>query len=89
MVAKGSGVGREMEQKVGVSREKLLYCCCSVTKSCPTLCDHMDCGSLGSSVHEISQAKILEWVDTFFFRESSWTRDQTYISCIGRQILYH
>ena len=37
-----------MEWKVGVSREKLLYCCCLITKSCPTLCDHMDCGSLGS-----------------------------------------
>ena len=22
-------------------------CCCSVTKSCPTLCDHMDCSTLG------------------------------------------
>ena len=30
------------------------YCCCSlVTKSCPTLCNPMDCSPLGSSVHGI------------------------------------
>ena len=29
------------------------YCCsCSVTKSCPTLCDLMDCGMPGFSVHQ-------------------------------------
>ena len=27
---------------------------------CPTLCDPMDCSLLGSSVHEILQAKILK-----------------------------
>ena len=29
---------------------------------CPTLCDPLDCGSPGSSVHGILQARILEWV---------------------------
>ena len=29
---------------------------------CPTLCDPMDCSLPGSSVHEILQARILEWV---------------------------
>ena len=29
---------------------------------CPTRCDPMDCSPPGSSVHVISQAKILEWV---------------------------
>ena len=33
-----------------------------VTQSCPTLCDPMDCSSPGSSVHGISQARILESV---------------------------
>ena len=33
-----------------------------VTKSCPTLVTPMDCSPPGSSVHEISQARILEWV---------------------------
>ena len=28
---------------------------------CPALCDSMDCSPPGSSVHGISQARILEW----------------------------
>ena len=32
-----------------------------VTQSCPTLRDPMDCSPPGSSVHGISQARILEW----------------------------
>ena len=35
---------------------------CSITKLCPTLCDPTDCSPPGSSVHGISQARILEWV---------------------------
>ena len=31
-------------------------------QSCPTLCDPMDCGPPGSSVHGILQVRILEWV---------------------------
>ena len=49
----------------------------------------MDCGSLGSSVLGFSQARILEWVAISFSRGSSQTRDQTRVSCIGRQILYY
>ena len=30
--------------------------------SCLSLCDPMHCSLPGSSVHEISQARILEWV---------------------------
>ena len=36
-----------------------------------------------SSVHGISQARILEWVAMAFSRGSSWPRDQTCISCIA------
>ena len=32
-------------------------------KSCPTLCDPVDCSLPGSSIHGILQARILEWVD--------------------------
>ena len=39
---------------------------CSVAQSCPTLCDPMDCSPPGSSVHVISQARILEWVAISF-----------------------
>ena len=49
----------------------------------------MDCNLPGSSVHGISQARLLEFIVISFSRESSWTWDQTHVSCIGRQILYH
>ena len=29
---------------------------------CPTLCDPIDCSLLGSSVHGILQARILDWI---------------------------
>ena len=44
----------------------------------------MDCSPLGSSVHGISQARILEWVAMPFFTVYSQTRDRTCISCIGQ-----
>ena len=49
----------------------------------------MDWSPPNSSVHGISQVRMLEWVAISFSRGSSRPRDQTYISCIGRQILYH
>ena len=64
-------------------------CCCLVAKLCPTIFDPMDWTLTGSSVHGISQARILEWVVLSFFRGSSQFRDRTQVSCIGRQILYH
>ena len=39
-----------------------------VAQSCPTLCNPMDCSPAGSSVHEIFQARILEWVAISFSR---------------------
>ena len=36
-----------------------------VTQSCPTLCDLMDGSLPGSSVHEIFQARILEFAMSF------------------------
>ena len=44
---------------------------CSVTQSCPTLCNPMNYSPPGSSVLEISQARILEWVAVSSFRRSS------------------
>ena len=32
-----------------------------VTQSCPTLSDPIDCSLLGSSIHGIFQARVLEW----------------------------
>ena len=65
---------------------------CSVAQSWPTLCDPKDCSLPGASVHGILRARILEWVAISFFRGFSRPRDQTtvsYISCIGREVLYH
>ena len=62
---------------------------CSVTKSCPKICDRMDHSLPGSSVYGILQARILEWVVTSCSRGSSQPRDGTHVSCIGRQILCH
>ena len=42
---------------------------CLVAQLCLTLCDHMDCRPPGSSVHGISQERILEWVAISFSRE--------------------
>ena len=45
---------------------------------CPTLCncsDCMDCSPPGSSVQEILQARILEWVAMLFSRRASWPRN--------------
>ena len=65
---------------------------CMCAQSCPTLCHPKRCNPPGSSVHGISQARILEWVAISSSKGSSWPRGQTRISwvpCIGRWILYH
>ena len=52
----------------------------------------MDCSLPGSSLHGISQARILEWVTISLSRVSSPPRGQTGISCVScivRLILYH
>ena len=48
-----------------------------IVKSCLTLCDPVDCSPSGSSVHGISQARILEWVAISFSRGSLQPRDRT------------
>ena len=58
---------------------------------CPTLCNPLDCSPSGSSVHGISQARILKLVTISSSRGSSWPRNWThvfYVSCIGRWVLY-
>ena len=65
---------------------------CLIAQLCPTPCNPTDCSPPGSSVLQISQARILEQVAISFSRGSSRPRDQTGISCssyIGRQSLYH
>ena len=59
--------------------------------SCPTLCEPMGCShqTLGNG---ILQARIPAWVAIPFSRGSSCPRDQmhvSYVSSIGRRVLYH
>ena len=66
-----------------------LVCMCA--ESCPTLRGPMHHSLPSSSVHGISQAKILEWVAMPSSRASSRPRPWALVSCsscIGRQILY-
>ena len=53
-----------------------------VAQSCRTLCSPVDCSLPGSSIHQILQARILEWVAISFSVESSRPRDRTWICCI-------
>ena len=79
---------RHREWSGGHSRGRSCFIHCLLWLFCkPT-----DCSPRGSSVHEISQARILKWVVISSSRGFSWPRDQTHISCVscnGRQILYH
>ena len=43
-----------------------------VAQSCPTLSDPMDCSLLGSSIHGIFQARVLEWGAIAFSKGKSW-----------------
>ena len=58
-----------------------------VTQSHPTLCNPMDYSQPGFSMHEILQARILEWVAISFSRGSSQPRDQTWVSYIAGRLL--
>ena len=53
-----------------------------VTQLCLTLCDPMECSPQGSSVHGISQARMLEWVAISSSRGSSQPRARTRVSLI-------
>ena len=54
-----------------------------VAQPCPTICNPVDCSPQGSSVCEILQARILEWVALSFSRVPSQPRDWTQVSCIA------
>ena len=58
---------------------------CAHAQSSPSLCYLIASSPPGSSVQGISQARIA----ISYSRGSSWPKDQTHISCIGRWILYH
>ena len=51
-----------------------------------TLCNSMDCSPPVSSIHGISQVRILEWVAISFYRGSSQPGDWTQVSCIAGRL---
>ena len=63
-------------------------CVCVCVHSCLTLCDPTDCTLSGSSVHGIFLAIILEWVTISPSKVSSWPRDRTSFSFIGRKLAF-
>ena len=69
------------------SKTKIHICkactCSAISNSLPS----MDCSLLGFSVLGIFQARVLEWIATYYSRRASQPREQTHVSCIGRQIL--
>ena len=63
-------------------------CMCVHALSYVRLWDPEDCSPPGSSVYGTLQARILEWVAISFSRGSFQPRNQTHVSCVGRQIRY-
>ena len=63
ILPKGGGEKEEIASSLNWT-EMLLF----IVQLCLTLCNPMDCSPPGSSVHEISQVRILEWVAISFSR---------------------
>ena len=66
--------------------EVILKCCCCyclATQQCLTLCRPHRLYHPGSTVHGISQARTLEWVDIPFSRGSSRPKDGTWVSSVA------
>ena len=77
-----------MVSEISVIYQGLTTCVYVHAKSCPTLCNPMDCSRPCLPVHGILQARILEWVAKPSSRGPSQPRDRTHISCIVGKILY-
>ena len=65
-----------------------------VAQSCPTLRDPMDCSPPGSSIHGILQARVLEWVASYYSKsyhsESClWTGKPGVLQSLGSQRVRH
>ena len=65
---------------------KLEWSFSEVAQSCATLCNLMAYSLVGVSIHEISQARILQWIAISFSRGSSQPRDWTWVSGIAGRL---
>ena len=68
---------------VNISKNIFLILKVKVVQSCLTPCNPLYCSPPGSSIHEVFQARIVEWVAISYFRGSSAPRDQTHVSGIA------
>ena len=57
-----------------------------VAQSCPTLSDPMDCSLPGSSVHEIFQARVLEWGAIAFSVSTGFKRKKIYYNTTKKKL---
>ena len=69
--------GMDLTKAEDIKKRCQEYTESEVSQSCPTLCNPVDCSPPGSSVHEILQSRILEWVFISFSRGSSRPRNRT------------
>ena len=74
----------QLGRVLGLGHSQAGFClpCAQLLQSCPILRDHKDLCPPGSSVHGISQARILEWAAMSSSRGSSQLRDQTHVCYI-------
>ena len=93
---KNTGVGchallQDIHTIICIKNMHYLYsicCCCLVIKSCPTLCDPMECNPPGSSVHGISQEEYWSGLP-FPSLEIFPTEELNLCLPLDRRILYH
>ena len=87
MCRAGGPLGSTLWREVCLSRAPFLrsgeYVHAQPLQPCLTLCDPVDRSLPVSSVHEILQARMLEWVAMPSSRRPSWPKDGTCISCIS------
>ena len=68
-------------------QQLLMFCCCLVTKLC--LWDPVNCSPPGSSVHGISQPRVLEWVAISKIQGILLTQELNLCFLHGRWFVYH
>ena len=79
-----SYLGQLLWSLSGLGKLSLKICSVLLTPSVtPTFCSPKGSSLPGSSVREILQVRILEWVAIFSSRGSSWPREWTWVSCIA------
>ena len=79
----GERQGKSVESRLWYKEALVLCCCCLGAQLGQILHDPMNCSLPSSSVHEISQARILEWVAISSSRGFSQPRAGTHVSALA------